>query len=172
MKTLNYFILVAGALTTMFFTTTSCSKKSTPTPTPAPVSPAPTYTFNAFGVTATGVQYTISNPNTGPLQITGSNGNGTNSSDQTVVITINSAVNSVGSYTLSSSNNNTGVYTTGSNTIRYATNSSPYVGTLTISKIDMTNRVMSASFNFNAQQTMPNTSGSGNIYGSFSNISF
>ncbi|HXD94545.1 MAG TPA: hypothetical protein VNX01_15170 [Bacteroidia bacterium] len=173
MKIINNLVGAAVILLGLCFTTTSCAKKPTPTPAPAPVSPAPTYTFNAMGVTATGVQYSISSQ-TQSLQITGSNASANNNgNEQTITITINNAVNSVGSYTLSATNNNTGVYTSGSNTFRYSTGNSPYVGTLNITKYDATNRVMSVSFNFDALETFP-TAGSqhGTIYGSFDNISF
>ncbi|MFI5141394.1 MAG: DUF6252 family protein [Bacteroidia bacterium] len=152
--------------------TTSCSKNTTTTPTPTPITPTPSYTFSAMGITAAGVQYTISNQTAGPLKITGTTGNGTGGNDQSVVITINSVVNSVGTYTLSSSTNNTGVYTSGTNSIRYSTNTSPNVGTLTISKYDAANRVMSVSFSFNAQQYYPTVGSSANVYGSFTNVGF
>jgi|GEM_PF-1926688 hypothetical protein len=168
MRIINgFFIGAVVILLSVFFTTTGCKKTPTPVTPPAPT-PVTTYTFNAFGVTATGVQYVISNPTTGPLQITGTNGNG----DQKVTITISSAVNSVGSYTLSATNNNAGNYTSGTNTIRYSTGASPYVGTLNITKYDATNRLMSVSFNFNAQEYFPNASSSGTINGSFDNIGF
>lgn len=172
MKAIHVLVGATVILVGLCFGTSSCAKK-TVTPTPAPISPAPTYTFNAMGITATGVQYTISNPTNGPLQITGSNATASgNSNEQTVTITINNAVNSVGTYTLSSSVNNSGVYTSGANSIRYSTNSSPYVGTLNITKYDANNKLMSVSFNFVAQETSPSTNLQGTIYGSFDNISF
>ena len=173
MKIVYSFICAGVILLSMVFTTTSCAKKTTPAPAPTPT-PVTTYTFNAFGVTATGVQYNISNNTTaGVLQITASNATASaNSNEQTVTITINSAVNSVGSYTLSSSTNNTGVYTSGSNTFKYSTNNSPNVGTLNITKIDMVNKIMSATYNFNPQQYYPSVGGSGNVSGSFDNIGF
>src|ERR1700756_5144568 len=173
MKPLNYFILVCSVLLIVFFTATSCKKKNTTTTTtPAPTGTTTSYTFNAMGITATGVQYTITNPTAGPLKIVGNNGNGTGGNYQTVTITINSAVNSTGSYTLSAAYNNSGVYTSGTNTMRYSTGSAPYVGTLNVTKIDMTNKIMSATFNFNALEYFPNNNGSGNIYGSFDNVGF
>ena len=172
MKLLNSFIIAVFVLGGVFFTTASCSKKTTTTTTPAPVTTAPSYTFNALGITATGVQYSISNPNTGPLVITGITGNGSSGNDQSVTITINTSVNSTGTYTLSGSTNNTGEYTSGTNTIRYKTNSSPNVGTLTISKYDGTNRKMSVSFSFNVQQYYPSVGNSGAVYGSFDKLGF
>jgi len=173
MKIVYSFICAAVILLGVFFTTTSCAKKTTPAPTSTPT-PVTTYSFSASGITTTGVQYNISNnTNAGVLQITGSNATASgNSNEQTVVVTINSSVNSVGSYTLSSSTNNTGVYTSGSNTFKYSTNSSPYIGTLNITKIDMTNKIISASYNFVAQETMPTTSGQTTISGSFANVGF
>src|SRR6185312_143197 len=150
MKIVNSVILATVILLGVFFTTSSCAKKTATTPAPAPVTPVTSYTFNALGVTATGVQYSISNPTTGPLKITGSNASASgNGNEQTVVITINNAVNSVGSFTLSSSVNNSGVYTSGSNSFKYSTGNSPYVGTLNITKYDAANKLMSVSFNFN-----------------------
>jgi len=171
MKTIYGLMGAAVILLSICFGESSCAKK-TVTPTPAPVSPAPTYTFSAMGITATGVQYTISNQ-TQSLQITGSNASAsTSGNEQVVTITINNAVNSVGTYTLSSSVNNSGVYTSGGNSFRYSTSSSPYVGTLNITKYDATNRLMSVSFNFNAQETSPSNNLQGTIYGSFANIGF
>jgi hypothetical protein len=167
MKIITGFVCALVVLSGLSFATSSCAKKTT-TPTPAPVSTTPSYTFNAMGVTATGVAYTVSNPTTGPMQIKAVNGGG----DQTITITVSSTINSMGTYTLATQYNNSGVYTSGSNTFRYTTNSSPYIGTLTVSKIDMTNKIMSASFSFNAQQYFPNPSNSGTVYGSFDNIGF
>jgi hypothetical protein len=174
MKIINNIMGALLVMLVLFCTVlSSCAKKPTPAPTPTPT-PVTTYTFSAFGVTATGVQYNISNNTTaGVLQINASNATASaNSNEQTVTITINSAVNSVGIYTLSSSTNNTGVYTSGSNTFKYSTNSSPYVGTLNITNIDMTNKIMSATYNFNPQQYYPSVGGSGNVSGSFTNIGF
>jgi hypothetical protein len=175
MKIVNGLIFGVVILFGVFFMTTSCKKTTTPTPvaTPTP-SPSASYTFNAMGVTATGVQYSILS-GTQSLQITGSNATASgNGNEQTVVITINNAVNSTGSYTLNASVNNTGVYTSGGSTnpMKYSTGSSPYVGTLNITNYDATNRLMSVSFSFNAQEYSPNTSSSGTIYGSFANVGF
>lgn len=149
----------------------SCKKKPIPAPTPTPVNVPPSYSFTALGVTTTGVQYGISNPNTGPLVITGASGTSGNSNYQTVQITVNSAVNSIGSYSLTSTNGNSGVYTTGDNSIKYSTNAT-CTGTLNVSKIDMANRLMSASFNFVAQQYYPSVGSKGTISGSFTDIGF
>jgi hypothetical protein len=173
MKTIYGLMCAAVILAGLCFGASSCAKK-TVTPTPAPITPVPTYTFSAMGITTTGVQYTISNQ-TQSLQITGSNASAsTSGNEQVVTITINNAVNSVGTYTLSSSLNNSGVYTSvsGGTTFRYSTSSSPYVGTLNITKYDATNRLMSVSFNFNAQETSPSNNLQGSIYGSFANIGF
>lgn len=173
MRIINNLIGATIILFGLSFVTSSCAKKPTPTPTPTPVSPTPSYTFSAMGITATGVQYSISSQSQS-LQITGSNATASgNGNEQTVTITINNAVNSTGNYTLSSQVNNTGVYTSGSNTFRYSTNSSPFVGTLNITKYDAVNRKMSASFSFIAQETFPTTSSQQNtIYGSFDNLGF
>ena len=148
----------------------SC-KKSTPAATPTPTNVQPTYSFTALGVTATGVVYTISNPTTGPMVITGVYGASGDPTYQTVQITVNSAVSSVGSYSLTSTNGNSGVYTTGNGSFKYSTNATS-TGVLNITKIDMTNRLVTASFSFNAQQYYPSVGGTGVISGSFADIGF
>ena len=155
-------------ITVFTFVILSCKKKPTPAPS-SPPAPIVSFSINALGITTQGVQYSISNPTTGPLQISGACGDINSGNSQTVVITINSAVNAVGTFTLSSSN--TGVYTTGTNSIRYTTNTSN-TGTINITKIDMTKRLMSASYSFVAQQYYPSLGSSGTISGSFSDVGF
>ncbi len=124
-----------------------------------------------MGITTSGVQYTISNPTAGPLQITGSNA-GSNSNYQTVVITVDNTVNAAGTFTLNTTASNSsdnGVYT--SSTFSYNTNAT-HTGTITLSKVDMVNRVMSASFSFSAIEFNPDNNSSGTISGSFTNVSF
>jgi len=162
-------ILFFTAFVVLIIAIQSCKKKPTPvTPTPPAVLP-PSFSFTALGITTSGVQYTISNPTYGPLQITGLAGDSSGGHRQTVTIVVNNVVNLAGTFTLSTTN--TGVYTSGTNTIRYSTNASN-VGTINISKVDMTNRLMSASYNFVAEQTAPSNTGSGTISGSFTNVGF
>jgi hypothetical protein len=171
MKTINSLLVALVTLFALSFLMPSCGKKTTPAPATNVVT-TPTYTFSAFGITATGVQYSITNPNTGPLKISASNSSSSNSTNyQTVDITINSAVNSVGTYPLSSSSGNTGLYTSGGNTVRYTTNAT-YTGNLTISSIDMIHKTITASYNFSAHQYYPSSGSGGSISGSFTNVSF
>ncbi len=170
MKTIISLLCVLVTLFTLPFLMSSCGKKTTPAPATNVVT-TPTYTFSAFGITATGVQYNISNPNTGPLKISASNASSNSTNYQTVDITINSAVNSIGTYPLSSSSGNTGLYTSGGNTVRYTTNAT-YTGNLTISSIDMIHKTITASYNFSAQQYYPSSGSGGSISGSFTNVSF
>jgi hypothetical protein len=151
----------------------SCKKKTTPAATPTPTVIPPSFSFTALGITTTGVQYTISNPTGGPFQVTGSN-TGSSSNYQTVVITVSngSDITVPGTFTLNttaSNNSDNAVYTSG--TFSYSTNAS-HTGTITFSKVDMVNRVMSASFSFSAQEYSPNNSSSGTISGSFTNVGF
>jgi hypothetical protein len=169
MKTISNLFCVLIALLVLSFIAPACGKKTTPAAA-TNVTTTPTYTFNAFGITATGVQYGVSNPNTGPLKISGSNANG-NTNYQTVEVTINSAVNAVGTYPLSSSSGNTGIYTSGGNTVRYSTNATN-TGNLIITSINMVNKTISGSYNFTAKQYYPSTGNSGSISGSFSNLGF
>ncbi len=169
MKIITNLLSAVLTLFVLFFITPSCGKKTTPAPA-TNVAITPTYTFNAMGITATGVQYSVSNPITGPLKISGSNAGG-NTNYQTVEITINSAVNAAGTYPLSSSSGNTGIYTSGGNTVRYETNATN-TGNLIITNINMTNKTISGSYNFTAQQYFPTTGSSGSIYGSFTNLGF
>jgi hypothetical protein len=168
----SYAKLLYTVLIVLIFSiiTTSCKKKTPPTPTPPTPTPVTNqFSITAFGITTQGVQYTITNPTTGPLQITGACGDSASSNHQTVVITINNAVNAAETFTLSSSN--TGVYTTGTNTSRYTTNTSN-TGSINITKVDMANRLMSASYSFVAQQYYPSMGSSGTISGSFTNVGF
>ncbi len=166
-------ILLFSALLVLVVATLSCKKKS-PAPTPTPTAIPPTFSFTALGIAATGVQYTITNPQGGPLQVTGSNASNT-SNYQTVQITVTGgSITAPGTFTLNataSSGGNSGVYTSGSGSFLYNTNAS-HTGSITVSKVDMVNRLISASFNFSAQEYTPTNTSSGTISGSFTNVGF
>ena len=155
----------------------SCAKKTT-TPTPVPTNNLPpSYSFTAFGITANGVNYSVSNTyTTSPLVITGTYGNTTDANYQTVQITIPGGVIAPTTFTLNaaaSSGGNVGIYTDGPypNTANYNTNAG-HTGILNITKVDLMNRLMSVSFNFVAQQYASANSGTVTVSGSFANIGF
>ena len=170
MKTITTLLSAIFVLIALTFFMPSCGKKTTPAPATNVIT-TPTYTFSAFGVTATGIVYNITNPAAGPLHISASNASSNSSNYQTVDITINSAVNLSGTYPLSSSSGNTGVYTSGGNTVRYTTNAIN-TGNLIITSINTTNKTISGSYNFTAQQYYPSTGNSGTISGSFTNLGY
>jgi hypothetical protein len=160
------------------FIVLSCAKKTTPAPTPTPTPPTvPIYSFTAFGITANGVQYTISNPPAGPMVITGTFGISTDNNYQTVQITVNNAVNAPAAYTLNApagtTTNGIGVYTTGPvpGNFAYNTNTT-HTGNINITKVDMVNSLMSASFSFVGLEYAPAVTGTVSVSGSFTNISF
>ena len=72
---------------------------------------------------------------------------------------------------MSSSSGNSGMYTSGGNTVRYTTNATN-TGNLFITNIDMIHRTISGSYSFTAQQYFPTTGSSGTISGSFTNLGF
>ncbi|MHB8260438.1 MAG: hypothetical protein ACYDEC_09220 [Bacteroidia bacterium] len=152
----------------------SCAKKTTPA-TPTPTAIPPTFTFTAFGITCTGVQYSISNGINPPSIITGSNGDNTASNYQMVQITISSNISSTGAYTLSSPVGSGGCiaeYATGASpSITYNTNAS-HTGTLNVTKIDNVARTMSASYSFVAQQYNSANTGTVSVSGSFTDVGF
>ncbi len=171
MKTRSRFFFIALSMLLFSVVVQSCKKTPAPTTSTPPTASVPSFSFIALGITTTGVQYTVTNTMpSGPLQITASNA-ANNSNYQTVQITLNNAVTSPGTFTLSPSLSNTGLYTSGSNTIKYSTNATN-VGTITITKVDMVNNLMSASYNFVAQQYSPTIGNSGTISGSFTNVGF
>jgi hypothetical protein len=165
--------IVFTVLIVLVVATLSCKKKPAPATPPSPTVLPPSFSFTAFGITTAGVQYTINNPTGGPFQVTGSNGSN-NSNYQTVVITVSngSEITTPGTFTLNTAASNSSdnaVYTSG--TFSYNTNAS-HTGTITFSKVDMANRVISASFSFSAIEYSPSNNNSGTISGSFTNVGF
>jgi hypothetical protein len=159
------------------FNIQSCTKKTT-TPTPVPTNNLPpSYSFTAFGITANDVNYNVSSSTlSSPLVITGTYGNTTDANYQTVQITIPTGVSAPTTFTLNaatSSGGDVGIYTDGPypNTANYNTNAG-HTGILNITKVDLTNRLMSASFNFVAQQYASANTGTVSVSGSFANIGF
>jgi hypothetical protein len=170
-------LIHAGIMLVFTISIGACEKKAAPV-AQQPTTALPNYSFTAGGITVQGIQYTVSNPVSGPIVITGANASNNTTGYQMIQITISGGgiqTSGTTTFTLNtpagSANGGIGQYTIGSPPSTTYNTDAIHTGIATLT-VDMTAKQMSVTFNYNTIQYNTAVTSTLSVSGSFKNIGF